>query len=210
MKTLADKVKNYKTSIWYEIASKQVQNNSTGIYNWTIYGEDENCDFGGHHHMPHIGDFQGTLEQAIEYAVMLPKFYTWGGGGNIRLTNPPVKAEEPKPKAKPYMVLPPTARKFCWNYDGVIIGGYVKFLLGEAESAKDLDIIIPLHKWPEACRLVPTGSKSNCFGGFKFREGNIEVDVWPGDALQTLREQYPKGIKAYCPKTSLVIKLEVV
>lgn len=109
---------------------------------------------------------------------------------------------------KPYMILPRTARQLCWNYDGIIVGGYVKYLLGESEDAKDIDIIVPLHKWPEACRLIPGIARANSFGGFKFKELGVEMDVWPGDALQTLREQYVKGIKGYCPKTNLIINLE--
>jgi hypothetical protein len=52
---------------------------------WRIRGEDPNCDFGGHHHQPDLGVFEGTLDDAIKYAVNLDGFWTWGGGGNIDL-----------------------------------------------------------------------------------------------------------------------------
>jgi hypothetical protein len=50
---------------------------------WEIKGEDPNCDLGGCHSNPHLAYVEGTLEQAIEYAVETEGFYTWGGGGDI-------------------------------------------------------------------------------------------------------------------------------
>lgn len=53
----------------------------TGV--WRIRGEDPNPDFGGHHYQPELGTVEGKLEAVILYAVNLPGFYTWGGGGTI-------------------------------------------------------------------------------------------------------------------------------
>ena len=50
---------------------------------WRIRGEDPNCDLGGVHHQPELGIVEGTLEDIIKYAVKLPNFYTWAGGGDI-------------------------------------------------------------------------------------------------------------------------------
>jgi hypothetical protein len=50
---------------------------------WKITGEDPNCDMGGSHHTPYLGIFDGTLKEAIEYGVMQPRFYAWGGGGDF-------------------------------------------------------------------------------------------------------------------------------
>lgn len=50
---------------------------------WRVYGEDPNCDMGGHHHEPDLGYFEGTLEQVINKAYTLPGWMTWGGGGRI-------------------------------------------------------------------------------------------------------------------------------
>lgn len=54
---------------------------------WRINGEDPNCDFGGCHHNPDLGTFEGTLQKALEFAVEHPKFYTWGSGGYISKIN---------------------------------------------------------------------------------------------------------------------------
>lgn len=112
-------------------------------------------------------------------------------------------------KQKPYIILGPSARKLCWNYDGVVIGGAVNFFLGETEELKDIDIIVPLAKWPEACRMIPMGAVANAFGGFKYKEGKYSYDVWPGDVAQTLLENYARKIKAYCPRTGVLVSTEV-
>jgi len=62
----------------------------TGL--WQIFGEDPNCDFGGSHHNPDLGFAEGDLKSVIEYAVELPQFWTWGGGGSIRKVSHVVKA----------------------------------------------------------------------------------------------------------------------
>lgn len=51
---------------------------------WQIVGEDPNCDMGGYHHQPDLGNVEGTLSQAIDYAVNLVGFWQWGAGGNIK------------------------------------------------------------------------------------------------------------------------------
>jgi hypothetical protein len=55
----------------------------TEVGTWQIYGEDPNCDMGGHHHEPELGVVTGNLKDVIEYAVNLPNFWAWGGGGRI-------------------------------------------------------------------------------------------------------------------------------
>jgi hypothetical protein len=52
---------------------------------WEIYGEDPNCDFGGHHHTPKLGTVQGKLRDVIMYGASLPSFWQWGSGGHFTL-----------------------------------------------------------------------------------------------------------------------------
>lgn len=54
---------------------------------WQLNGEDPNCDMCGPHSRPNLGVFQGTLSDAIDHAVDLPNFCTWGGGGFIARAN---------------------------------------------------------------------------------------------------------------------------
>lgn len=51
---------------------------------WQVLGEDPNCDFGGSHHQPMLGFFEGKLYDVIHYALTLKGFWTWGAGGNFK------------------------------------------------------------------------------------------------------------------------------
>ena|ERR1035437_9781041 len=62
--------------------------NEVGV--WLVKGEDSNCDMGGSHYQPTLGYFEGKLEDVIRYAVELPNFWQWGGGGSITKQTPPV------------------------------------------------------------------------------------------------------------------------
>jgi len=55
--------------------------NEKGV--WRILGEDPNCDMAGSHSQPFLCLFSGTLDQAINHAISLPSFFTWGSGGTI-------------------------------------------------------------------------------------------------------------------------------
>ena len=56
---------------------------------WLVKGEDANCDMGGSHYQPTLGYFEGKLEDVIRYAVELPNFWQWGGGGSFEKAVPP-------------------------------------------------------------------------------------------------------------------------
>lgn len=50
---------------------------------WEVLGEDPNCDLGGAHYTPKLGVVDGTLKDALTFAMRNNNFYTWGGGGEI-------------------------------------------------------------------------------------------------------------------------------
>jgi hypothetical protein len=50
---------------------------------WQVKGEDPNCDYGGHHHQPSLGYFEGTFLDVCEHALTLSNFFTWGAGGDV-------------------------------------------------------------------------------------------------------------------------------
>jgi len=50
---------------------------------WNIYGEDPNCDMGGSHINPFLGQAEGRYCDVLEYAKTLQGWYQWGGGGYI-------------------------------------------------------------------------------------------------------------------------------
>jgi hypothetical protein len=51
---------------------------------WIVYGEDPNCDLGGHHSQPLLCVMFGRLSHIIDRAVVLPGFWKWGQGGSIK------------------------------------------------------------------------------------------------------------------------------
>lgn len=61
---------------------KKHSSDETGT--WQIFGEDPNCDMGGHHHTPLLDTVSGRLGDVVEYAVNLKGFWQWGAGGDIK------------------------------------------------------------------------------------------------------------------------------
>lgn len=78
--------------------------------------------------------------------------------------------------------LPMPVRSFL-NQGGYLVGSAVQWVLyGGRSTPRDYDIIIPLHKWHDASRLIPPGSVANSFGGFKLQlDGELVIDVWGED-----------------------------
>ena len=76
---------------------------------------------------------------------------------------------------------PLLVRNLCTNYGAFIIGGAAKYLLGYTDSCKDWDVVVPLHQWHLAQRLIPKNAVHNTFGGSKIIENGYVVDVWSAD-----------------------------
>lgn len=72
----------YKNTYGYRDLMQKHTLSEEGV--WDIYGEDANCDWGGHHHEPFLCTVKGQLEHAIQYAVELRSFWQWGAGGRIK------------------------------------------------------------------------------------------------------------------------------
>lgn len=67
---------------------------------WSVYGEDPNCDWGGYHHMPFIGTYEGTLREVLTIAVEMGGFWNWGAGGDIRKAAEIIKVADLPAKRK--------------------------------------------------------------------------------------------------------------
>jgi hypothetical protein len=50
---------------------------------WEIRGEDSNCDMGGYHNEPLLTRVEGKYFDAVELALSLTGFFSWGAGGSI-------------------------------------------------------------------------------------------------------------------------------
>lgn len=88
-------------------------------------------------------------------------------------------------------LLPTVARAFVYTHDGWVVGSAARYLLGLVDSTpKDIDILVPFYEWGRACLVIPKGTASNSFGGFKLEKQQVyyqdaiyvfDIDVWPGD-----------------------------
>ena len=86
---MSKKRQEYERTYSYRELVKKYPLDTEGL--WKVLGEDPNCDFGGHHHQPELGIFDGKLDDIINYAVSLNSFWSWGAGGNIMLVSVPPK-----------------------------------------------------------------------------------------------------------------------
>lgn len=82
---LQDRFTHYTTVSWSgrQLLSRH-KLSETGT--WQIFGEDSNAELAGPHHTPLLATVDGKLEDVINYAIDLPRWATWGGGGEIRKT----------------------------------------------------------------------------------------------------------------------------
>lgn len=99
---------------------------------------------------------------------------------------------------KAHAKLGPVARQLCMLFDGLVIGGGVRYLVNEDDTnkPKDIDIVIPIDRWVEASKIIPSHAVVNSFGGFKFQDGPLEVDVWADDACRIFWMN--RSINFYC------------
>ena len=72
--------------------------------------------------------------------------------------------------------IPSKVLKLLYDFNGWLVGSSV-----DKQNPKDYDILIPFSEWSKACICVPNDATKNRFGGWKFKEDGIEIDIWPGD-----------------------------
>ena len=65
------------------------EHNPNEVSIWEIRGEDPNPDLGGSHSEPLLETVSGTYRNVVEYALKIPRFYSWGSGGRIINVKPP-------------------------------------------------------------------------------------------------------------------------
>lgn len=82
---------NYKqyTTVSYPGKELLKQHSLTESGLWEVRGEDPNLELAGAQQEPHLGVFDGTLEDVIKLAVELPRFWECGRhGGTIKKVSP--------------------------------------------------------------------------------------------------------------------------
>ena len=74
--------------------------------------------------------------------------------------------------------IPILVRTLSFLTDGWIVGGAAKYLAGLTDDLpRDWDIVISPEKWSEVCHIVPPGTVTNTWGGFKVDN----IDFWCED-----------------------------
>jgi hypothetical protein len=92
--------------------------------------------------------------------------------------------------------LPQIVKSFCRMANAVIVGSYAQYLVTDVgERPLDIDLIVPLYRWPDAVIIIPRGARANTFGGYKLLddEKQLLIDVWPDDFLRYIQNvpRYP-------------------
>lgn len=75
-------------------------------------------------------------------------------------------------------------------HGALIAGSQAKVMAGDTVNTdySDWDLLVPFDKWSTAALLIPPYAKPNKFGGWRFEDNGVSIDLWPGDPLQYLRE----------------------
>lgn len=76
-------------------------------------------------------------------------------------------------------VLPALASKLTTHFGAWVVGSGAN--PDAKEFPRDLDLVVPFHAWHLAAQLIPRDAAVNSFGGWKFDDEGVSVDVWPAD-----------------------------
>lgn len=77
--------------------------------------------------------------------------------------------------------LPKLSNAICNAGHAWVVGSWGK------EGANDLDIVVPFDHWEAVSAMIPRDAAPNKFGGWRFMDEGVEVDVWPGDPIRMLK-----------------------
>lgn len=109
---------------------------------------------------------------------------------------------------KPHHRMPESVFKICYYHSGVLLGGSVDYVIGKSdEIPKDYDVVVPLDCWKDAVVEIPKGATINSFGGFKYQEGDVKVDVWPDDLARAMFKYMFGLAKAYSLKQNRLLEV---
>ena len=89
--------------------------------------------------------------------------------------------------------LPRSVKYMAQNYN-VWIAGSAADLSSDITKIKDVDVIIPFEIWNKITGLIPKDSKMNSYGGWRYVENNVTIDIWPDNLNNFLSSSLPKCI----------------
>ncbi len=88
----------------------------------------------------------------------------------------------------------PRSVKYMVQHYNVWIAGSAADPASNIDKVKDLDIIIPFEEWNQITGLIPKDAKMNSYGGWRYTEDNILIDVWPDNLNNFMSSSFPKHI----------------
>ncbi len=107
--------------------------------------------------------------------------------------------------------VPILVRTLCFIFGGWVVGGSAKYLTDESvDLTRDWDVVVPPEKWSEVVMILPPGTVTNTFGGFKVLQNEVEIDFWPedfGHYFSTVDSRFGETIGVHL-RTQRVAKLE--
>lgn len=80
--------------------------------------------------------------------------------------------------------LPKTVGIFCNLHDAWIVGSSASSN-ATLKDGHDVDVMIPFRHWCLAAAHIPPNATPTMFGGWRWEENGIQIDVWP-DSLDRL------------------------
>lgn len=95
--------------------------------------------------------------------------------------------------------LPPICTKILHGHDAWVVGSAAD-PSAKLSDLRDIDIMVPFRNWAEAALLIPPDARPNTFGGWKFTDGPVTVDVWCGDLSHVMTSAI--ATKAWHPRTN--------
>ncbi len=99
---------------------------------------------------------------------------------------------------------PPFVSKVTSYFNAWVVGSGAD---PENDDPRDYDVFVPIESWNSVCCLIPSTAKLNRFGGFKFVDGEKEIDVWTGDFQKLVQSGFFKF--AYHPSTATLIQKRI-
>ena len=76
--------------------------------------------------------------------------------------------------------LPSFVRKVCTSH-GCWIAGSAAHPQALITSIEDIDVVCSYAIWDTVAQLIPPNARINSFGGWKFKQNGLLIDVWPSD-----------------------------
>ena len=80
--------------------------------------------------------------------------------------------------------LPKIVSKFCYGHNAWIVGSGAR-----DDNPKDYDLAIPFSNWKQAGMLIPIDARPNSFGGWKFYQEGVPIDIWPCELGQLMTNE---------------------